>query len=127
MTHNIAEAVFLSERILVMSPRPGRIVADVRVPFAMPRTAELRSQAEFARLTGEVSRTAAEGRRHEAPCAARFARSVLPPVAFFVTWSSPGKSPRRLWDVPAYLVPGPDRVLGSAVRTCRRPGGRRRG
>jgi NitT/TauT family transport system ATP-binding protein len=55
VTHNIAEAVFLSERILVMSARPGRIVADVRVPFAMPRTAELRSQAEFARLTGQVT------------------------------------------------------------------------
>ncbi len=55
VTHNIAEAVFLSERIVVMSPRPGRIVADVAVPFAMPRDASLRSQADFARLTGEVS------------------------------------------------------------------------
>ncbi|MEX0978435.1 MAG: ATP-binding cassette domain-containing protein, partial [Pirellulales bacterium] len=55
VTHNIAEAVFLSERILVMSPRPGRIVADVPVPFAMPRQVELRSQADFARLCGEVA------------------------------------------------------------------------
>lgn len=55
VTHNIAEAVFLSQRILVMSPRPGRIVADIRVPFAEPRRHELRSQAEFARLTGEVA------------------------------------------------------------------------
>jgi NitT/TauT family transport system ATP-binding protein len=62
VTHNIAEAVFLSERILVMSPRPGRIVADLSVPFAMPRTAALRSQAEFARLTGDVSRTLREAR-----------------------------------------------------------------
>jgi NitT/TauT family transport system ATP-binding protein len=55
VTHNIAEAVFLSERILVMSPRPGRIVADLRVPFAAPRSRALRSQAEFARLTGEIA------------------------------------------------------------------------
>jgi NitT/TauT family transport system ATP-binding protein len=55
VTHNIAEAVYLSERILVMSPRPGRIVADVRVPFETPRPRELRSQGEFARLTGEVA------------------------------------------------------------------------
>ncbi|MBI3838009.1 MAG: ABC transporter ATP-binding protein [Planctomycetia bacterium] len=54
VTHNIAEAVFLSERILVMSSRPGRIVADFRVPFAAPRSRELRSQAEFVRLTGEI-------------------------------------------------------------------------
>ena len=55
VTHNIAEAVYLSERILVMSPRPGRIVADLNVPLAMPRAAQLRSQADFARLTGEVA------------------------------------------------------------------------
>ena len=55
ITHNIAEAVYLSDRVLVMSPRPGRVVADVSVPLAAPRTAELRATAEFARLTGEVT------------------------------------------------------------------------
>lgn len=56
VTHNIAEAVFLSSRILVMSPRPGRIVADIRVPFDYPRSIELRAEPGFARLLGEVSR-----------------------------------------------------------------------
>ena len=55
VTHNIAEAVYLSERIIVMSARPGRIVADVAVPLAMPRTGGLRSEADFARLVGEVA------------------------------------------------------------------------
>jgi NitT/TauT family transport system ATP-binding protein len=55
VTHNIAEAVFLSQRVLVMSPRPGRIVADIAVPFGVPRQGDLRGQAEFARLAGEVS------------------------------------------------------------------------
>ncbi len=55
VTHNIAEAVFLSQRILVLSPRPGRVVADVPVPFDYPRPTELRSQAEFARLCGDVT------------------------------------------------------------------------
>lgn len=55
VTHNIAEAVFLSQRILVMSARPGRIVADVRVPFATPRSPELRTTPEFARLAAEIS------------------------------------------------------------------------
>ncbi len=54
VTHNIAEAVFLSQRILVMSPRPGRIVADVDVPFEFPRTIELRAQPRFAALCGEI-------------------------------------------------------------------------
>ena len=60
VTHNIAEAVFLSQRVLVMTPRPGRILADIAVPFALPRAAELRAEPDFARLTGEV---AAELRR----------------------------------------------------------------
>ena len=55
VTHNIAEAVYLSQRVLVMSPRPGRIVAEIDVPFEMPRPAELRSRADFARVTGDVA------------------------------------------------------------------------
>lgn len=54
VTHNIAEAVFLSQRILVMSARPGRIVDDVTVPFDFPRRMELRARPEFARLCGQV-------------------------------------------------------------------------
>jgi NitT/TauT family transport system ATP-binding protein len=57
VTHNVSEAVFLSQRVVVMSPRPGRILAEVPVPFAAPRNADLRAEPEFARLTGVVSRT----------------------------------------------------------------------
>lgn len=56
VTHNVAEAVFLSQRVLVMSQSPGTLVADIAVPFEQPRDAELRSSPEFAKLTGEVSR-----------------------------------------------------------------------
>ena len=55
ITHSVGEAVFLSTRVLVMSPRPGRIVADVPVPFPYPRSPELRFSPEFAALAGEVS------------------------------------------------------------------------
>ena len=54
VTHNIAEAVYLSQRVLVMSRHPGRIVAEVKIPFE-ERTPSLRASAEFAKLTGEVS------------------------------------------------------------------------
>ena len=56
VTHNVAEAVFLSQRVLVMSKSPGTFIADIAVPFAHPREPELRSTLEFAKLTGEVSR-----------------------------------------------------------------------
>ncbi len=55
ITHSIAEAVFLSTRVLVMSGRPGRIVGDFPIPFAYPRSPELRFEPAFAELSGEIS------------------------------------------------------------------------
>lgn len=55
ITHSIYEAVFLSTRVLVMSPRPGHIVASFDVPFSYPRANELRYDPSFADLTGKVS------------------------------------------------------------------------
>src|SRR5439155_6035215 len=42
VTHSVSEATFLASRVLVMSPRPGRIVAEIDVPFGYPRPTELR-------------------------------------------------------------------------------------
>lgn len=55
VTHSISEAVFLSTRIIVMSPRPGRIVDAFDVPFGFPRERDLRFTPEFAALSAEVS------------------------------------------------------------------------
>src|SRR4051794_10554808 len=55
ITHSISEAVFLSTRVLVMSARPGHIVADISVPFAYPRDPELRFDPAFAELCGQIS------------------------------------------------------------------------
>ncbi len=55
VTHNVSEAVFLSQRVLVMSRSPGRILESIEVPFAFPRSPDLRAEPEFARLTGLVS------------------------------------------------------------------------
>ena len=55
ITHNVFEAVFLSQRILVMSPRPGQIIHDIPIPFEFPRGPELRGTSEFAKLAAEVS------------------------------------------------------------------------
>ena len=55
ITHSVSEAVYLSTRVVVMSGRPGRVVADIPVPWSYPRPPELRFEPEFAALTGEVS------------------------------------------------------------------------
>ncbi len=54
VTHNISEAIFLSQRVVVMANHPGRIKATVDVPFGYPRSHTLRATSEFAKLVGEV-------------------------------------------------------------------------
>jgi NitT/TauT family transport system ATP-binding protein len=54
ITHDIAEAAYMSDRILVMSARPGRIVADIRLDFPRPRGAGTRELPEYSHLLNEI-------------------------------------------------------------------------
>ncbi len=56
VTHSVAEAVFLSDRILVLAPHPGRLAHDIPIRLAAPRTAETRLCADFDRTVSDVSR-----------------------------------------------------------------------
>ncbi len=55
VTHSVFEAVFLSQRVLVMSARPGRIAVEVRIDEPTPRTPEFRTSLSYARACREVS------------------------------------------------------------------------
>ncbi len=55
ITHNVAEAVFLSQRVLVMSARPGRWLAELAVPLPHPRDPDLRTSPAFNQIAEQVS------------------------------------------------------------------------
>lgn len=54
ITHDISEAVYLSDRVITMSPRPGRIVSDITIDLPRPRGEETRRMPEFARLAADL-------------------------------------------------------------------------
>jgi NitT/TauT family transport system ATP-binding protein len=55
VTHDIAEAAFLADRVCVFSPRPGHIVREVAVPFERPRHQRIRRSPEFIALVDEIA------------------------------------------------------------------------
>jgi len=54
VTHNLFEAIYLSQRIIVLGRHPGHLSYELAVPFAYPRQAELRTQPEFGRLVADL-------------------------------------------------------------------------
>jgi NitT/TauT family transport system ATP-binding protein len=54
VTHSLDEAILLGDRVLVMSARPGRIIADIKIPFERPRSGDLRGTPRFAELQSEI-------------------------------------------------------------------------
>jgi len=65
VTHNVSEAVFLSDRVVVMPEAAGGNFTEVTVDFPRPRTASLRAEAAFAELAGKVSARLRRGGQEE--------------------------------------------------------------
>jgi NitT/TauT family transport system ATP-binding protein len=65
VTHSIPEAVFLSNKIVVMSPRPGRIIDMIETNFAHDRTLSIRETPEFLKVAHRVREGLREGHSYE--------------------------------------------------------------
>src|SRR5271170_7682771 len=63
VTHSVAEAVFLSSRVVILSPHPGRIAHTISIDLPYPRTANLRETVEFDTLVNQASRLLREAHR----------------------------------------------------------------
>ena len=62
VTHSIGEAILLSERVIVLSARPGRLDQIIDVPFPRPRDEELRGSPEFTRMVQHIRHKLRAGR-----------------------------------------------------------------
>jgi len=57
VTHSVFESVFLSQRIVVMTPRPGRVFAEIDIPAPYPRDEDFRTSSDYAGYCRRVSET----------------------------------------------------------------------
>jgi NitT/TauT family transport system ATP-binding protein len=60
VTHDIAEAVFLADRVALMTPRPGRVASIFQVPLPRPRTPEQRYESDFIHLCRDIKQAMLE-------------------------------------------------------------------
>ena len=65
VTHSIPEAVYLSTKIVVMSPRPGKIIDVIESPLPLDRPLEIRDSAEFLKVSQRVREGLRSGRSYE--------------------------------------------------------------
>jgi NitT/TauT family transport system ATP-binding protein len=64
VTHNISEAIFLADRVIVLTPRPGRLARIFDIELPRPRTIEMTFEPGFIALIQEVKRTVETGGLH---------------------------------------------------------------
>lgn len=61
VTHSIEEAIYLSDRIAVITPRPAKLDQLIEVPFGRPRNESMKSLPAFLKLRGEIWKKLKEG------------------------------------------------------------------
>ncbi len=76
ITHSIEEAIFLSDRVIVLSPRPGRVAKEYDVPFPRPRSMEIMATREVFDLTNAIKMDIVGGRSASRLPAQRDAETV---------------------------------------------------
>jgi NitT/TauT family transport system ATP-binding protein len=64
VTHNISEAIFLADRVVVMTPRPGRLARIYEIDLPRPRTVDMTFEPGFIEQIQEIKHTVESGGRH---------------------------------------------------------------
>ncbi|UCB45542.1 MAG: nitrate ABC transporter ATP-binding protein, partial [Spirochaetota bacterium] len=56
VTHDIEEAIFLADRVIVISPRPAKCIGEIAIPFNRPRKLELKMESDFQDIRRELTK-----------------------------------------------------------------------
>jgi NitT/TauT family transport system ATP-binding protein len=75
VTHNVSEAIFLADRVVVLTPRPGRLAHIFPIDLPRPRTVDMTFEPEFIHVVKEIKNTIETGRYSPLPKPAGAARS----------------------------------------------------
>jgi NitT/TauT family transport system ATP-binding protein len=67
VTHQIDEAVYLSDRVIVMAARPGRIIADIKIELVRPRSLDVKRTPEFAKYEADIWALIASQQKQRGP------------------------------------------------------------
>ena len=130
VTHSVFESVYLSQRVVVMTARPGRIGADIRIDVDEPRGKEFRTSVGYAELlspgfggagaclfgailtVSKQPHQPAATRRPAAEGRAGHMLRVLLPIIVMAAGTAAWELVVRINDIPPYVLPGPFAVMG---------------
>ena len=119
VTHSVYESVYLSDRIVIMAPRPGRIVAEVNVPAPLPREEDFRLGPTYADAAARlpmrcmrrwVLRRAARRERANASSISACRSSRCSPRSAF--W----EAIVRINDIPPVILPAPSQIFLTLIK-----------
>jgi NitT/TauT family transport system ATP-binding protein len=80
VTHDITEALLLADRVIVFSPRPGRIISDIDVLFEFPRPPEIVHRPDFIKLAEGLRRNLQQCHAEAQPASLVLAAGAAQPV-----------------------------------------------
>ena len=114
VTHSVTEAVFLADRIIVLSQRPARLLLDQNVALPEKRDVELRTALEYVNEGPALHCRGAGERRRVMTLRTRLA-SWWPPLLPLILLLVAAEIAVRMAWVPSYLIPAPSEVLQSLL------------
>ena len=115
VTHSVFESVYLSQRIVVMTPRPGRVFTEIAIAAPYPRDERFRTSADYAGYCRQVSEALGTGDGGRRVMSDRALRIGLPILVLALGRAGLGSGRCALFAIPPYVLPGPGLVLATLI------------